>query len=1115
MKYIADFNRSRPLFECVDQPIFTAALPNWEAASPQFGRQFEKWRRQVELWQGKLQSQADLRNHSLWHAQAMEVAAAVRELTRLLLVLHRRGPDPEVQMCMAWHLHGMGRSRAALPMLLGLTEDIAAAHGEDSISFADFLWQTAEMQMALQDWSAAYHNAETAKYVYISNLGEGSEGDRQCHWTMAHSKLLAEQYAQAEKLAWGFADGTVPSRPSDTLYPARALQLLAVVQAVRRDFAKAVELIHRAEEAAGALERPPKDFQPRLDVFQGILYRKLGSWNEAVRLLLSGKEQLAELLSAKHLDVGRASLETARCYVLQEKHAAADRLFQEALEIFRPLKQARQEQAIAAFFQARLLRVQGQQRKARNAIQVGRKACAELGNPLSEWELRLRLEAIHLRLAAAEYAEALEEIQTLLTEGGFALRPPQRGELELLQGRARLASGEICAARKALQQVVERQAEPEDFPLAAHAYQDLAETWIADQDFARARRCLEASVTAMQERSSDRALLRGRHELLHGRMARLEGHYRIALAHFERGVAELEVSDRRHEYLQAECRLEQAEALIAQNDWRTAIAHLKRHADSKALQKLPTEEHRARAQYLLGMALYLAGNIRKSHGYVKKAVNRLAADAGARRNPALYLDACIQLAIGCKDRKSYREAIAALTTMLDHLEGQLHQYPKKQSTIYWLLGEAFAGAAQVAPAVRHFRRCLKLRVQHVGPAQAATLQVHSRLAELYQAHAMPEEALSELRQKRAKSNFPRGSKADQELNIDIARQQHRLGRFQDALTTLERLPPVDAAENIDPLTAAWLTGECHLGAGAPERALRIWNRVQTLKSPPAGEKLRPQIRRRQAELYQAKGDLAAAHPHYAAAFELLDQAGRRQDAFRSLIEAARLLQDLGRAQEYAQSLARAQEYARRYDDCVSRAQAMQVCRDLAEIRLAQNRPDEALTLFETAIAWGRPLHRKHLPVVAYCQLQAALLADPEKAGSRLRWIEEEYKKQEADLDLVLARSCMALADWFWNRSQIPEALEKALKAVGTYKALGMSESVEFVEAQHSVALLQSDAAQEAAAEETLAALRHNSAVELCDIFTIQNLDDHLRLLQVQKQARQESRPLRTAGDVSP
>jgi len=173
-----------------------------------------------------------------------------------------------------------------------------------------------------------------------------------------------------------------------------------------------------------------------------------------------------------------------------------------------------------------------------------------------------------------------------------------------------------------------------------------------------------------------------------------------------------------------------------------------------------------------------------------------------------------------------------------------------------------------------------------------------------------------------------------------------------------------------------------------------------------------------------------------------------------------------------------------------------------------------LTLFLTHI--HQPdLHRKHLPVVAYCQLQAALLADPEKAGSRLRWIEEEYKKQEADLDLVLARSCMALADWFWNRSQIPEALEKALKAVGTYKALGMSESVEFVEAQHSVALLQSDAAQEAAAEETLAALRHNSAAELCDIFTIQNLDDHLRLLQVQKQARQESRPLRTAGDVSP
>ena len=1103
MKYIADFNRSRPLFECVDQPVFTAALPDWEAPSTKFGRQYRKWHRQVELWKGRLQSEASLQNHPLCHSQAMEVAAAVTDLTQLLEFLHLRGPNPEAQVRIAWHLHGMGRSQVALPMLLALAEEIAAVHGEDAVSFADFLWMAAEMQMALKDWPAAYRNAESAKYVYISNLGEGSEGDQKCHWTMAHSRLLSEQYAQAERLALGFSDGTVPHHPINSIYPARALQLLAVVKATQRDFAGALALLHRAQEATGHLERPPEDFQPRLEVFQGILCRKLGMWNEAERLLLGGKAQLAALLSAKHLDVGRASLETARLYVLQEEHEAAGRLFKEALEIFQPLKQARQEQAIAAFFRARLFRIQGKKGKARNATKVGRKACAELGNPLSEWALRLRLEVIHLQLAAAEFDDALHEIQALLTEGGFALRTPQLGELKLLQGRTWLALGNLQAARQVLQEVADFPEEPEDLPLAAHACQDLAETWMAEKDFARACRCLSASIMEMQKSSPDQALLRGRHEFLHGCMALMEGSYRTAVAHFERGVAELNSGDHRHEYLQAECRLGKAEALIAQNDWGTAIEHLKRYADSKELRGFQTERHRARVQYLFGMALFLAGNTRKSHGYVKKAVSRLESNAEARRNPELYLNACIQLAIGCKDRKSYSEAIEALTAMLGHLEGHLHPYPKELSTIHLLLGEAYADTSQVEQAVRHFRQCLALRTKHIGPAKAATLQVHSLLAELYQAHAMPEEALSELMQKSAKSDFPWGCKADQELKIDIAQQQCHLGWFQDALTTLALLPPMDSEKNIDPLTAGWLTGQCHLGAGDPEQAMQAWNRVKELQPPPAGERLRTQIRQRLAELYLDKGDLTSAHLHYAVAFELLDKEGNRKDAFHSLIKATRLLQDLGRSQEYAQSLARAQRYASTHKNHVSSAKAIQVCSAQAELHLERGHPADALALFQTAIAWGQTkLHQKHLPLLAHCQLQAARLEDPEKAAERLAWIEKEYKRQKADLDLVLARSCMALANLFWDSGRVTAALGKAAKAVRTYSALDMSESVECIEARHSLALLQSDAVQEADAEEILVALRNNAVATLSRTFTIQNLEDHLQLLQAQRQAQQ-------------
>ncbi len=1115
MKYIADFNRSRPLFECVDQPIFTAALPDWEASSTKFGRQYKKWCRQVELWQGKLQSEASLRHHPLCGRQATDVVAAVTELTRLLGFLHLNGPNPEVQVHIAWNLHGMGRSQAALSMLRALAEEVAVTYGEDSTDFADFLWMTAEMQMATEDWAAAYENAENAKYTYISNLGEGSEEDQKCHWLMAHAKLLSAQYAQAERLARGFVDGTVPGHPrNSSIYPARALQLRAVTEAIQRNFAGAADLLRRAQEAACDMACPPADFQPRLNVFRGILCRKLGIWHEAEQLLLSGRAQLATLLSAKHLDVGRASLEAARFYVLREDHEVADRLFQEALDIFQPLKHARQEQAIAAFFRARLFRIQGKKGKARNAARVGRQACAALGAPLSEWALRLRLEVIHLQLAAEAFEDARDEIQALLTEGRSALRTPQLGELKLLQGRTWLALGQISAARTVLQEVADFQEEPEDLSLVAHARQDLAAMGIAEKDFARACACLDASVATLQD-ASDRSLLRGRYAFLHGRMTLLQGNYRMAVTHFEQGAVELKRGDQRHEYLQAECWLGKAEALIAQNDWGAAIKHLKRYTDSKAWKKLQTEGHRARVQYLLGMALFLAGNTRKSHGYIKKAVNRLEADAGARHNAELYLNACIQLAIGCRSRPSYSEAIDALTTMLRHLEGYLHRYPKELSTIHLLLGEAFAGAAQVEPAAHHYRQCLALRARYVGASQTATLQVHSLLAELYQAHAMHDEALAELRQKCAKSDFVPGSRADQAMQLEIARQQYHLGRFPEALATLQLLPPVDSGAHIDPLTAAWLMGQCHLGAGTPEQAIRVWNRVKELKAPSASEPWRPQIRQGLAELYLAQGDPAAAHLHYAAAFALLDQAGDRKGAFRNLLKATQLLQDLGRSQEYVQNLVRAQEYACAHRDSVSQAKAMQVCSALAEIRREQERHDEALSLYRTTIAWGHPtFHQKHLPLVAHCQLQAALLEQPTEAVVRLAWIGKEYRKHKAGPDLTLARSYMALANLFWDSGRTTAALKQAVQAVRIYGALEMSGSVEFAEACHSLALLQSDAAQTADAAETLAALQHQEAAGLSRNFTLQNLEDHLRLLHTQKQAQSAHRQLRAVGGTS-
>ena len=1101
MKYIAEFNRSRPLFECVEHKVFPAALPQWEAHSTKFSKQFGKWLRQFELWEGKLQSEASLMNHELSCSQALAIRNAVSEITEQLELLHLRGPDLEIQMRLAWNLHTMGRSRSALIQILELSEEVAANFGEDSTSYADFLWKTSELHMALGNWPAAFLAAESAKITYISNLGEGSEEDLKCHWTMAHSQLLAEDYALAEELALSYSDGQIPSQTVSSIYPAKALQLLAVVQGTGRNFDRALAFIDSAQYVASHLENAPADFLPRLEVFKGILLRKLRIWERAELCLLRGKEQLAALLSPKHLDVGRASLETARFYVLQADHTAADSLFEEALAIFKPLKQARQERAIAAFFRTRLFRIQGKKGKAKNATRIGCKACIELGNPLSEWALRLRLEVIHLLMAAEDFDKALSEIRDLLVEGGFALQLPQLGELKLLQGRALLALGDTSAARELLESVVDFQEEPEDLPLAAHAYQDLAEGWIAERDFSKARACLSSSAKETKVTSLDRSLLGGKHEYLHGRMALLEGNYQSAVTYFENGAEILYEKNQQHEYLQAECWLGKAEALIAQNDWGSAIDLLKQHADSKALKKFQTEGHRARVQYLLGVALFLAGNTKKSHGYVKKAINRLESNAAARHNHEFYLDASIQLAAGCKERNSYSEATESLTAMLGHLKDHVNRYPKKISTVHLLLGEAFAGASQIERAVHHYRLSLALRERHVGPSQTATLQVRTQLVELFQAHAMHEEALAELFQMRTKSVFSRGSRADQEITLGIARQQHRLSLFLEALQTLRLLPAIDSGTNIDPLAAAWLTGQCHLGLGEPELTIQAWNGTLDLESSDHSEPLRSQILIRLAEMYGNRRELAPAQLYYGAAYKLLDREGQTSSAFNCLLKSSQLLREQGKFQEYAQCLEQSRTYALEHNGHVSNSGSMTVIAALAEVRQKEGRKEEALELYKSAINLGHAKPQaKSFSVLADCQLQAASLEDSTGAAVRLVWIEKEYESRKVKVDLVFARSCSAFADLFWDQGQLKAAFQRALKAVETYRTLEMSESVEYTEALHRLALLQSETRQENKIGEILSALQDSVSVKSTATFTHQNLLDHKRLLEVQRRA---------------
>lgn len=1101
MKYIAEFNRSRPLFECVEQQVFPAALPEWAAHSTKFGKQFSKWLRQFELWEGKLRSEDGLINHKLCHSQTLVITNAVSEITKHIELLHRHGPDLERQIRLAWNLHIMGRSRLSLHLLLELSEEVAASYGEDSTNYADFLWKTSELHMALENWPAAYHTAESAKFTYISNLGEGNEEDQKSHWTMAHSLLLAEDYKRAEKLALGYTNGRIPIHPVNSIYPAKALQLLAVVQATGRNFEEALTLLDFAQDVAAPLENAPADFLPRLDVFRGILFRKLRDWEKAELCLLRGKEQLAELLSAKHLDVGRASLEAARFYVLQADHAAADNLLEEALAIFQPLKRASQEKAIAAFFRTRLFRIQGKKGKAKNAAKIGRKACRKLGNPLSEWALRLRLEVIHLQLAAGNFDKALAETQEVLVEGGFALKNPQLGELKLLQARALLALGDTSIARKLLENVVDFQVEPEDLPLAAHAYQDLAEGWIVEGDFSRARACLSSSAKESKLASLDQSLLKGRHEFLHGRVAMLEGNYQVAVTYFESGTNALCGKDQSQENLQADCHLGKAEALIAQNDWGSAIDHLKLHADSKALKKFQTEGLRARVQYLFGVALFLAGNTKKSHGYVKKALSRLESDAAARHDHEFYLDACIQLATGCKVRNSYSEAIESLTAMLGHLGDRANRYPKKLSTVHLLLGEAFAGASQIEKAVHHYRRSLALREKHVGPSKTATLQVHTQLADLFRTHAMYEEALAELLQMRTKSEFPSDSRAEQELNLDIARQQHRLSLNQESLETLQLLPALDSPTNIDPLAAAWLTGQCHLGMGKPELTIRVWSGILDLKSTSYSEPLRSQILLRLAELYFNRREMAPAQLNYTAAHKLLDREEQASSAFNCLVKSSQLLRELGRTEEYAQSLEQCRIYALQHRGDVSNSGAMKVNASLAELRLKQGRKDEALELYKLAINLGQAKPQEmDLSVLANCQLQAASLEVSTEAAVRLAWIEKEYERQKVNYDLVFARSCSAFADLFWDQGQFKASLKRAIKAVETYRSLKMSESVEYTGAIHRLALLQSDSDQESNTEEILLELQGSASVRVAADFTLQNLQDHLRLLEIQKRA---------------
>ena len=594
MRYMAEFSRNKPLAQCVALSLPRVRFPGPEASPQQIRASCKAWRKHAAVAKRRIKKESLKDLPSGYAAQLAAITDLLDRLTPLIARGHETQPRAEFLGHCVSDLMTLGLYAPALQYQSLLLEDLAAQNDAQdasapALALAQGHLRMAELLREQPDLSRARAQAQQARSLCAAQDGATQLAARRCALFIAEIGLYQEDvepaFAQAAAVRRALGD----EHGDDLALECRALRIQAIARAVQRDFKAALAQV-KAALAAGQAARLDARWAtlPKLKVFAGILLRKLRQWDEAEAAFREAETELAALFAPGHLDMGRTAMEIGRFHCLKQDFDQAEASLRQALATFKPLARAHLELAIASAFQARLLRVRGKRQRAWKMVEQGMKACAKQPVAHSEWAYRIQLERAYLLFGEGQFAEAIPCLQALLARARPSARDPHSGELHLLLGRAHMARQEMPEAQAALTQALACPADPEDFPLRAHARLDLATARLGLGHHRAARRAAESVLRDLDRAALDREFLRGRCAYVLGRSCRLTGDLQQADAHLQFARDRLAPDPG----LAAECRLWIGDTCLEQGDHGLAIEALQGLVKDKSLKHLRREEDR-------------------------------------------------------------------------------------------------------------------------------------------------------------------------------------------------------------------------------------------------------------------------------------------------------------------------------------------------------------------------------------------------------------------------------------------------------------------------------------------------------------------------------------------
>ena len=1098
MRYMAEFSRNKPLAQCVALSLPRVRFPGPEASPQQIRASCKAWRKHAAVAKRRIKKESLKDLPSGYAAQLAAITDLLDRLTPLLARGHETQPRAEFLGNCVSDLMTLGLYAPALQYQSLLLEDLAAqndAQGASApaLALAQGHLRMAELLREQPDLSRAREQAQQARSLCAAQDGATQLAARRCALFIAEIGLYQEDvepaFAQAAAVRRALGD----EHGDDLALECRALRIQAIARAVQRDFKAALARV-KAALAAGQAARLDARWAtvPKLKVFAGILLRKLRQWDEAEAAFREAETELAALFAPGHLDMGRTAMEIGRFHCLKQDFDQAEASLRQALATFKPLARAHLELAIASAFQARLLRVRGKRQRAWQMVEQGLKACAKQPVAHSEWAYRIQLERAYLLFGEGQFAEAIPCLQALLARARPSARDPHSGELHLLLGRAHMARQEMPEAQAALTQALACPADPEDFPLRAHARLDLATARLGLGHHRAARRATESVLRDLDRAALDREFLRGRCAYVLGRSCRLTGDLQQADAHFQFARDRLAPDPG----LAAECRLWIGDTCLEQGDHGLAIEALQGLVKDKSLKHLRREEDRIKTWYLYGLALYLAGNLEAAWKRVQTAYDGMAKCASSLR--ASKLPSEIRLLMG---------NLAAITgrhkTVVKVLGPLLAEAPARSPErlgIHGLLGQACWNLEQRKQACAHFETCLPLALELHGPQAPTTLQVREQLAYALQALDEPARAATELEALLQYAAGPAYAASKPKWTLTLAELQYRLGRLDAARRALARLPA--------DMTPAKRTGEQRIfvrraqlesrierAANRPDSARRVLRQALAERLPADLDPEWADAHVMLADLDQETQAREAAVWNLRAALALYRAHDARERSIECGLQIAACLWQDGQRRDSLRELGAVLAWVEAKPDAASPNARLGLYLTQGRRLACVGRKQEALAHWRQAIRIGTGCRgSKRLPLLAQCQLEAARLETAAAAEKRYRWIQWEYKRQKRKPDKTLALSCLQYGIILWDRNELQPAFDQLQKAHALFGATADAEAPAALATRHYLALWHADAG---AADEARALLQSLLAVPrraLPAALSPALLRDHLALL---------------------